>query len=136
MGSYREECGIGFLAPSRRQSGMQSYLLGRVRVVANDERDPQGFTEANLCLRGVEIRQMPEIVGRPECMVERPWAAEFERDTRGRRFIALRPSVKDGIGLDSVEDIARGSTSHQRLAPDEPNRHFRKFLQLRIREIV
>src|SRR5215469_12965257 len=79
---------------------------------------------------------MLEIVCGPECMVERPWAAEFERDTRGRSFIAPRSSVRNEIGFDSLEDIARRGASHERLSPDQPDRRLRKFLQLPVRKIA
>src|SRR5580704_2079810 len=135
MGSYRVDRRVRFLAPSRGQRGAQSHLLGRIRVVADEQRNPKGFAWGNLSLRRIEVKVL-DIVSRPECMVEGPGPTEFQFASRRRGKVATCPSVGDRRRRDAFEDIACRTPAHTRFSKNEPDGHFREFLQLGVVEVI
>src|ERR1039458_852076 len=55
---------------------------------------------------------------------------------RRRGSVAMGLGVGDWARCDTLEDIARSRSAHERFSEDESDRHLGEFLQLRVGEIV
>src|SRR5215469_3331912 len=130
------DVGGGRLAPAGWQSRAEVNLLRRIRVVANEQRHPERFARSDLRLRWIEIGQMFDVVGPPECLVKSPRAAEFQGETRRRRLKAAGADVADGLRFNTLEDVAGHTSANQRFPEDKPHRFLREFFQLRIAKVV
>src|SRR5215469_818677 len=130
------EVGVGLLVPPGGQSRAEVNLLDRVRLVANEQRHPERFAGSDLRLAWIEIGQMFDVVGPPECLVKSPRAAEYQAETRRRRFKAAGADVADGLRLNALKDVAGYASADQRLPEDKPHRLLGEFFQLSIGKII
>src|SRR5215469_1159358 len=107
------DVGGGRRAPSGRQSRAEVNLLCRIGVVQNEQRHPERFARSDLRLGWIEVGQVFDVVGPPECLVKSPRAAEFEREARRRRLIAAGTDVADGLRFNTLEDVAGHTSANQ-----------------------
>src|SRR5215472_12165294 len=130
------DVGGGRLAPAGWQSRAEVNLLRRIGVVANEQRHPERFPRTDLRLGWIEIGQMFDVVGPPECLVKSPRPAEFKCETRRGRLIPARAGIGDGLRLNALKDVAGYTPADQRLPEDKVHRILRELFQLGIAKIV
>src|SRR5215472_13795628 len=136
MRSDGVQVGVRPLVPPGWQSRVEANLLSRIRVVLNNERHPERFARSDLGLGWIEIGQMFDVVGPPECLVKSPRPAEFKCETRRGRLIPARAGIADGLRLNALKDIAGYTSADQRLPENKPHRILRELFQLGIAKIV